>query len=128
MNTQKKGDSPPEHFDFVLQRVLLAFQGFFVDDFDGVHCTRLILALGQSHLGECSSETANNNLLSKFSQNLYLKNKDSGILVIVLQNVQKRHFKINNPIYFGLYVTSLMFDKVLRNYFNRFSFFILSLD
>lgn len=56
--TQKKGDSPPEHFDFVLQRVLFALQGFFVDDFDGVHLARLILALSQTHLGEGATETA----------------------------------------------------------------------
>ena len=43
---------PSEDPDFVLQRVLLPLESLFIDDFDGVQRSRIVLALRESDLGE----------------------------------------------------------------------------
>ena len=43
---------PSEDPDFVLQRVLLPLESLFIDEFDGVQRSRIVLALRESDLGE----------------------------------------------------------------------------
>lgn len=43
---------PSQNFDFVVQRILFAFQRFFVDYFHGVHFGGTFLAHGQSDFGK----------------------------------------------------------------------------
>lgn len=49
---------PPEHFDLVLEGVLLPLEGLLVDDLDGVHLPGPLLALGQAHHREGPPETS----------------------------------------------------------------------
>jgi hypothetical protein len=49
--------------DLVLQRVLLALKGAFVDDLDGVELLRSVLALGKFDLRERSAENDMNEIV-----------------------------------------------------------------
>lgn len=49
---------PPEHFDLILQRVLLPLQRLLVDDLDGHQLAGGIAALRQSHFRESTAANA----------------------------------------------------------------------
>ena len=49
---REKAHLPPQHFDLVLEGILLALERLFVDDLDGVGLARSVLALREPDLRE----------------------------------------------------------------------------
>lgn len=54
-----KMNLPSQDFYLVFQWLFLAFESFFVYYFDCIHHWGIVLALGKSHLRECSAEKQN---------------------------------------------------------------------